>query len=638
MGLKDAIKKPLVHKFHKEYRRDLEASLDTFEAFMARKKEEWDREWSSVSQDTRKAIDKLREDLLFIKITPGKMTDGAEWVFAYYFYDNPRAVIAYCDEYWTENGNIKTGFKPDWSPDTFLDRFYFDGLIVVRKSIFEKEVPGWDKITGQDLWWHTIKQFLEIKGGFNKINNSRNVVIHIPAVLYERDFGQDERALLGQAVNKDKTTDVIDAARSEKPSGVTVIIPSKDHPELLGKCILSLRKTVENLRLQIIVVDNGSLDCNRAKLKSLAETMDFKYIYREMPFNFSRMCNIGASEAIEEQLLFLNDDIECVYSGWLEDMACVATRPYVGAVGSKLLYPDGKRIQHAGIVNLPIGPVHKLQFLDDEVTYYDGYNRGIRNVMAITGACLLIRREVYEEAGGMSEDLAVAFNDVELCFRLHEKGYYQAVLQDKPLYHHESLSRGDDESTEKWLRLMKERNVLYALHPELEGADPFYNPNLNGKGLDVHILPEYMQGGQQMVCVTPVELKGGLPDEAREDNCLLVRAEICRELTDDNGRIELYGYGVVLGSDNSLFAKELLLRKEDKTIYRLSGEGNCLKRQYRADLVRNMPDQKNVAMSGFWINFDKSLLPKGRYEVGMYAADKTSRTKLFSFTGRIIEI
>lgn len=638
MGLKDAIKKPLVHKLHKEYERDLEASLDTFKAFMARGKAEWDEEWSAMSADTRKAIDKLREDLLFIKITPGKMTDGAEWIFAYYFYDNPRAVLAYCDEYWMENDDVRTGFKPDWSPDTFLNRFYFDGLVVVRKSVFEKEVPGWDKITGKDLWWHTIKQFLEIKGGFNKMNCSKNAVIHIPTVLYKRDSLEVEAAALGQDVNKDNKTHVIENADNEKPSGVTVIIPSKDHPELLKKCILSLRKTVDSLRLQIIVVDNGSSDFNRAQLESYSETMDFKYIYREMPFNFSRMCNIGASEAIEEQLLFLNDDIECVYNGWLEDMACVAARPYVGAVGSKLLYPDGKRIQHAGIVNLPIGPAHKLQFLDDEVTYYDRYNRGIRNVVAITGACLLIRREVYEEAGGMSEELAVAFNDVELCFRLYEKGYYQVVLQDKPLYHHESLSRGDDESTEKWLRLMKERTVLYALHPGLEGADPFYNPNLNSKGLDVHILPEYMQGGQQMVCATPVVFKGGLPDDAREDNCLMVRAEICRELSDDNNRIELYGYGVVLGSDNSLFAKELLLRKEDGTIYILSGEGAGIKRQYRADLVRNMPDQKNVAMSGFWINFDKSLLPGGRYEVGMYAADKTSRTKLFSFTGRVIVV
>ena len=142
-----------------------------------------------------------------------------------------------------------------------------------------------------------------------------------------------------------------------------------------------------------------------------------------------------------------------------------------------------------------------------------------------------------------------------------------------------------------------------------------------------------MQGKLQMLEAPPRIRKGGLPTEAREDNCLMVRAEICRELISDNSRIELYGYGVVLGSDNSLFSKELLLRKEDGTIYNIPLQG-----QYRADLVRNMPDQQNVAMSGFWLNFERKSLPAGSYEVGMYAAAKTSRTKLYCFTSRLVEI
>lgn len=637
MGLKDVLKQPLVRKFHKEYERDLKASLDTFEDFMGRQKEEFAIQ-SSKSSEVSYAIDKMLDDLLFIQITPGKLIDGAEKIFARYFCDNPQAVLAYCDEYWVEKGVIITNFKPDWSPDTFLSKFYFDGLIVVRRSIFEEEVPEWAKVTDKHHWWNIIIGFLKIKDGFNKKNNSSNAVIHVPKVLYEREYSTVELEAKEQDIGINKNTDVIKNFNYKKPSGVTVIIPSKDHPELVEKCIASLKKTVDNLQLQIIVVDNGSTADNKKKIESLSRTIEFQYIYKEMPFNFSKMCNIGVAEAKEEQVLLLNDDIECVHTGWLEDMCEVAARPHVGAVGSKLLYLDGKRIQHAGITNLPIGPVHKLQFLDDEVAYYDGYNRGVRNVLAVTGACLLMRREVYEEVGGMSEDLAVAFNDVDLCFKLYEKGYYQVVLQDKPLYHHESLSRGDDESTEKWQRLMKERAKLYGLHPELEGVDPFYNPNLNRNGLDVHILPEYMQGKQQMLEVTPVVLKGGLSAEAREDNCLMVRAEICRELINDNNRIELYGYGVVLGSDNSLFSKELLLRKEDGTIYNFSYEGASTKGQYRADLVRNMPDQQNVAMSGFWVKFERSSLPAGSYEVGMYAADKTSRTKLYCFTSRRIEI
>ena len=470
MGLKDVLKQPLVRKFHKEYGQAVEASMDTFEAFMDRQRAEEDALWADLSDEEAAAIENMQNDLLFIGITQGTISEGAKKIFAGYFCENPKAVLAYCDEFWYENGSVNTSFKPDWSPDTFLSRFYFDGLIVVRKSVFEKEVPDWSEIQDKDQWWQVLYEFLKVKSCFNKANSEHKGVIHVPYVLYERKVPGIK--------NDDKITSVLSELSDNKPSGITVIIPSKDHPDLLEKCISGIIKTVEKMRLQIIIVDNGSSEGNRGKIVTLLDSFkqlrpdtDFKYIYEEMPFNFSKMCNLGAANAVEEQLLFLNDDVECIHKGWLEDMAVVAMRPYVGAVGSKLLYPDGLRIQHAGITNLPIGPVHKLQFLNDDVTYYDGYNRGVRNVLAVTGACLLIRREVYEEVGGMSEDLAVAFNDVELCYRLYENGYYQAVVQDKPLQHHESLSRGDDESTDKWLRLMKERSTLYSKHPGLEGRD-----------------------------------------------------------------------------------------------------------------------------------------------------------------------
>lgn len=231
----------------------------------------------------------------------------------------------------------------------------------------------------------------------------------------------------------------------------------------------------------------------------------------------------------------------------------------------------------------------------------------------------------------MSEELAVAFNDVEICFRLYEKGYYQVILQDKPLLHHESVSRGDDESPEKWKRLMQERATLYRLHPNLEGKDPFYSTHLNRNGLDTQILPGYLQGKWKRESVTPLLWKKGIPKDAREDNCLLLRAEICREAVSETDKIELLGYGVVLGSDNSRFGKELLLRKTD-VLYRIPYQG-----QIREDLARNMPDQKNIALSGFWVSFEKKTLPEGSYELGMYTWDRLSRTKLYCFSGRTIE-
>lgn len=136
-------------------------------------------------------------------------------------------------------------------------------------------------------------------------------------------------------------------------------------------------------------------------------------------------------------------------------MVSRALQPYVGSVGLKLYYPDSVKIQHDGIVNLPVGPVHKLQFMEDDRSYYFGRNRFTQDCVAVTGACLLIRTEVFREAGGFREVLRVAYNDVELGFRLLEMGYYNVVWNDRFAYHHESLSRGSDESPEKcsvWYR------------------------------------------------------------------------------------------------------------------------------------------------------------------------------------------
>lgn len=194
------------------------------------------------------------------------------------------------------------------------------------------------------------------------------------------------------------------------------------------------------------MVDNGSNDYNRAKAELLVkahnELGSARYHYEPMDFNFSRMCNIGASMADGDFLLFLNDDIEIRKSGWLERMTDKVRLPYVGAVGMKLLYPNSDIIQHAGVMNVRVGPYHKLQYCHNDEEHYFGFNKGVRNVLAVTGACLMVRRNVFEEVGGFdAEHFAVAFNDIDLCYKIYEKGYYNVVLNNIYLYHHESLSR-----------------------------------------------------------------------------------------------------------------------------------------------------------------------------------------------------
>lgn len=571
---------------------------------------------------------KITDEIIIFQCQEGRLDPNAFKLFSKVFRMFPETDLIYCDEAFKNARDVFPDFRPDWSPDTFLYRYNLGSVVAVRKKRVDEisspelnqKISGFAEITdvcslSQDEQYDVCRKIIKIKSGIKN-------VVHLPWILFWRE--------------KEMVCPRFSAEESGKTVGknsVSVIIPSKDHPELLEKCLNSLLQTTEELTLEICVVDNGSSVENQKKVRDLSEKYQFHYICEKFPFNFSKMCNTGVEHTKGKQVLFLNDDIECVSNGWLSEMVSLAERSHVGAVGSKLLYPDRIRIQHAGIVNLPMGPVHKLQFLNDEETYYDYYNRGVRNVIAVTGACLLVRRELYLAAGGMNENLSVAFNDVEFCFRLHEMGYFNAVVQDFPLIHHESLSRGEDESAEKWKRLMSELNVLYRLHPLLKGKDPFYSRELNAFGLNTAIYPKYFDGRHEIQSVSPSLCGTSFLKDAKEEKCLLFRIE---QFKDSGTRIELNGYGVVLGSDNACFHRYLILRRTDlkeHPVYRMK-----LKGQYRHDLEENMPDQVNTGLSGFWISLEKGKLKKGKYQIGLMAEKSFGRSSLYVWAERRFEI
>ena len=419
-------------------------------------------------------------------------------------------------------------------------------------------------------------------------------------------------------------------------------------------------ETSADLRYEIIVVDNGSAQENRVRLEALLNTLRqttrrskaaglarLLYHYEPMEFDFSKMCNLGARKASGELLLFLNDDVELVEPGCLGEMARLARRPFTGAVGLKLLYPDTKesrRIQHAGITNLPMGPVHKLQFCPDEEVYAFGRNRGRQNVLAVTAACLMVEKEKFLEAGGFVKELQVAFNDVDLCFGLYELGYENVCLCDSFAWHNESYSRGDDEAPEKLERLLGERRRLYERHPQLLGVDPYYSLYWNREGLDTRIRPLYETQGNyvQRVERPAAEDMGEQPADYRQDPCLMVRVESVMENVDESG-VVVTGWSVVLGDNNACYEKELILRTGTACVpeeesaaekyYRLPLQG-----QYRPDLIENMPDQVNVGLCGYSTELTHTALPAGRYHVGILAGNRVTGMKLINWSNRVVEI
>ncbi len=624
MSIKSLVKQSLIGRENRKYHRALEARRMTY----AR----WQTARSGEQVDT--LFDLSGYEVLLAE--GARLDKPALKRVAKYLEEHPGVQMVYGDEDVSDTGTEECHspyFKPDWSPDLLESCFYMGSLAVVDKKLLEEVRGTADKVPSpkEELRRRWIKEAAKRAGGYGKRTREERCSGAEPVAHISEILSHCNSVEMMEEYTCQKMT-IVSERRADKL--ISVVIPSKDHPELLEKCIRSLGKAAADTKYEILVIDNGSTPENRGACEQFLGAFDkegvkVRYFYRPMEFDFAAMCNLGAEYAEGKLLLFLNDDVEMVCPGTLENMADKALKEYVGAVGLKLLYPDGERIQHAGITNLPMGPVHKLQFMSDKETHIYHTNRGCRNVIAVTGACLMVEKDKFQEAGGFPGKLPVAFNDVALCFGLYEAGYYNVVINELYAYHHESLSRGDDESEEKMSRLIGEKDTLYSLFPAMKGRDPYYNVNLDRVFLDTRIRCGYETAGNspQTMEVTI----GKAPEGYRQDACLLLRVEDCNEE-------RITGYSVVLGDDNSCYEREMLLYpiseegkdSADEPVYRMIPEG-----QYRPDLEENMPDQTNVGLCGFWI---KPLLPAGSYRIGMAVRNRVTGTKLINYSNRILRM
>lgn len=562
-----------------------------------------------------------------------------------------------------ETVRMNPWFKPDYSPDTLLSYFYFGKLVAVRKetlktavdSLYKKQAESGGGMISSHASDEKSKSLdnnlvpnrilysvvLEI---CSTLKSDR--IFHIKQVLYSshniKYWGFEEEY-------QDIRNYYNNLREREKMEGVSIVIPSKDNPEVLGRCLKSIVRWTKDISYEIIVVDNGSNNENKEELKKLQQEYSFSYVYQPMEFNFSKMCNIGAQRAKYGLLMFLNDDCEVRGSKWLSHMASLATVKTTGAVGAKLYYPESKRIQHCGIYNIQVGPVHKLQFKEDIRPYYDRRNLDVRNVLAVTAACLMVRKSVFEKINGFDENLRVAFNDVDFCYKLYKAGYNNVIDNEIHLWHHESLSRGSDESPEKLNRLMQEKQKLYKKHHTLWEEDPYYHPGLTRDILDTGYSFDYEYPHHKHLAVEhPIHMQG-LPKGTRMDECVAIMAEYAGDLKGwflEDDLVEkiqdtmnctktayLQGNVVVLGSDNACFEKKIILRHEESgQFYQILPEW-----YYRPDVFHNLQDQVNVALSGFACLVNMEEMPDGRYEVGILAKDKISGQHLLKVTTRSIE-
>ena len=387
--------------------------------------------------------------------------------------------------------------KPDYSWNTLLSFNYIGNVFAVKKQFFLHRMNEFADNFGSDSKFdsYKISLFLLSDNSVENVGHIHQILAHKKADYKEESDISDYKCLLPELKNKNvcvvtdkhnKNVQHIHYPLSENDC-VSIIIPSKDNPEILKVCLESIKKYTKHTKYEIVVIDNGSNEDNRNEYKKLIAEFgeNASYTYERFDFNFSKMCNIGAKKATGNMLLFLNDDIEIIGqdyedTDWLSVLAGQAKQESTGAVGAKLLYPDSSYIQHVGVINYESSCFAHLyaKAVDDE-NIKAHRNYADYDCLCVTGACFMLEKAKFDKAGGFDEAFEVTHNDVDICLTLYEQGYYNVLRNDVVLFHHESFSRGDDEvDEEKNRRNMHARDLTYEKHPKLEKYDPFYSPLL----------------------------------------------------------------------------------------------------------------------------------------------------------------
>lgn len=415
----------------------------------------------------------------------------------------PDADLIYGDEDQIDkDGNrFAPWFKPDFGPDLFLSQNGFGRAILFRAaSLRLAQLP--DAADLDTAVYHLALRVI-LASGRDPLH-CPGILVHVggdPAatpkarVIYLKDPAR--RAAVEEFVARSPslsgaTVEGPDASgflrlRHPVPAApplVSIVIPTRDRKDLLEQCIRSLDQTTSYRNVEIIIVDNDSREPDtKAYFKELAARTDLRIVAAPGAFNYSRLINLGAAQAHGELLMALNNDIEAIEPSWLDELVGQALRPDVGLVGALLLYPD-RSVQHAGVV-IGLGGVAGHIFAKSEAgdPGYAAHIAVAQDMNAVTGACHVMRRDLFQRLGGLDEKhLAVAYNDIDFCLRVREAGLRVIYTPFAPLLHRHSASRGSDVRPERLASYTWERDYMRTRWPHLMWDDPFFNPNLSLSG------------------------------------------------------------------------------------------------------------------------------------------------------------
>ncbi len=444
------------------------------------------------------ALELAQGDYIALLDHDDELAPHALFMCAHVLNERPELKLIYSDEDKIDElgRRFDPYFKPDWNPDLFRSQNMISHLGVYSAAMVRSVGGfrvGYEGSQDYDLALRCIETLRA-----DEIGHIPHVLYHWRAIAgstalasdaksYARSAGtlalRDHFSRRGITANVEETVGGNYCVGYPLPPDplplVSLIIPTRDRVDLLRVCVEGLLHATDYPNLEIIVVNNQSSEAETleyfAQIRSDSRVRVVDY---DAPFSFSGINNFAAAQSRGEIIGLINNDIEVIEPGWLSEMVRQALRPEIGAVGAMLYFPDNS-IQHAGVI-LGLGGVAGHAYLHKPRNYPGQMNRArvVQNLSCVTAACLLVRKSVYEEVQGLDEDLRVAFNDIDFCLRVADAGYRNLWTPKAQLYHHESASRGREDSPEKIARFNSEIDFMHARWGDRIENDPAYNPNL----------------------------------------------------------------------------------------------------------------------------------------------------------------
>lgn len=474
---------------------EVKKTLEKYKKKDKRIKVVYRKENGNISKATNSAFDIATGEYIALLDNDDVLTKDALYEVAKVINKDKTTDFIYTDEdkLNPEGRRCDPYFKADFSPDTLLSNNYICHLTVFKKSLLD-EVGGerseYDGAQDYDL--------------FLRLTEKAKKIVHIPRILYHwriipgstsENISAKPKAVdagkraIEAALKRRKIKGTVDSSNNDgtyivsyeikNNPKISIIIPTRDYADTLETCLKSIYKKSTYKNYEIIIIDNNSQEQETFDLfeKYKKAHKNFKVLRLECEFNYSYINNEAVKQATGDYILLLNNDTEVITEDWLEKMVMYASRPHIGAVGAKLLYPDNT-IQHGGMI-IGINGVASHAYINMPRTYGGQFGRlkAPFNYGGVTAACLMVEKKKYNEVGGLEEELKVNFNDVDFNMKLTKKGYYNVFLPQVELYHYESKSRGLDISKEKRQRTQNETTYMLNKWGKELTQDKFYNIN-----------------------------------------------------------------------------------------------------------------------------------------------------------------